>query len=120
MSKNFNIGDFLAMDLITEQEVDRCEFWVLANRIVRETGVTNHRGACIQVNNDWNLDLLEEWLEGYNNKEVVNYLRYGWPLNAKDTPINNTSPPNQEGACSNPEKVGEYLKQELKNSPIRG
>ena len=97
-----------------------CEFWVSANRIVRETGVTNHRGACIQVNNDWNLDLLEEWLEGYNDKKVVNYLRYSWPLNVKDTPINNTFPPNQEGARSNPEKVGEYLKQELKNGSIIG
>ena len=50
LTDGFNIRDFIKEGEMTEEEVNRCEFWVSANRIVRETGEDNHKKAKIQVN----------------------------------------------------------------------
>ena len=109
----FNIRDFLDTSSMSESEIDRCEFWVSANRIVRESGKFNFQGERIPVNSEWNLDLMETWLQNYEDKNLIDYLRFGWPLNVVNTEIDEEIPRNQKGARSNPEQVREYLRKEL-------
>ena len=90
---------------MSESEVDRCEFWINANRIIRESGKENHELARIPVNTNWNLKLLKRWLNEYEDKKVLQYLEYGWPLNAKNTSIDESVPPNQKGARENPAQI---------------
>ena len=92
MSHNFNIRNFLDCENMTEEEINRCEFWIMANRIVCETGKANYLEAKIPVNNTWDLNLLEKWLEGYHDNMLINYLRYGWPLNVSGTEENTNIP----------------------------
>ena len=120
MSNNFNIRDFLLTEDMTEEEIDRCEFWTTANRLVRESGKHNFEEVKIQVNNEWDLNKLEIWLEGYHDKEIIKYLKYGWPLNAVDTAVNTEVPANQKGARQNPSKIRSYLKKELEAGSIIG
>ena len=94
---------------MSESEIDRCEFWVSANRRVRESGMPNCQGEKIEVNFDWDLNTLEQWLDEYHDKELINYLRYGWPLNAHNTEINTTIPKNQAGVKNFQEEVNKYL-----------
>ena len=105
---------------MTEQEVDRCEFWVSANRRVRESKEPNFSGEKIQVNFEWNLQQLETWLEDYHDKQVVEFLKYGWPLNAKNTEINTEIPRNQKGVEESPNAVRKYIQQELQRGTIIG
>ena len=79
---------------MTSEEVDHCEFWTGANREVRESGRHNCQGKKIPINSKWDLELLEEWLEDYQDKGILKYLRYGWPLNAQNTEINTDIPIN--------------------------
>ena len=104
---------------MTEEEINRCLFWINANKEVRSSGSPNYAGKRIQVNNNWNLDVMEKWLENYKDKQLLEYLRYGWPLNAINTEINNTVPNNQQGVQDFP-KVRKYLKQELEAGTIFG
>ena len=120
MDPGFNIRDFLETDELTQEQIDRCEFWVTANRITRESGTENFCGSKIQVNNNWDLDKLEEWLEDYHDKKVVDYLRYGWPLNANNTVEDCTIPINQKGARENGDKVQEYLSKQIEEGTIIG
>ena len=46
---------------------------------VMEGGYPNRYGARIPVESQWKLDKMEQLLEGYKDKEVVEWLRYGWP-----------------------------------------
>ena len=85
MSDGFNIRDFLETEDMSQEEIDRCELWVTANRITLETGLPNFAKAKIQVNTSWNFKKLEEWLQFYEDKELINYLRYRWPLNVINT-----------------------------------
>ena len=62
MSEGFNIWNFLETEEMSQEEIDRCKFWVTANRITQESGVPNFTKAKIQVNTSWNFEKLEEWL----------------------------------------------------------
>ena len=95
-----------------QEEIDHCEFWVTANRLVRTSGKHNFEHEKIQVNQEWDLDLMENWLRDYKDKEVLKYLKYRWPLNAHEMEINEEIPQNQAGARSNPKEVQEYLHRE--------
>ena len=120
MDPGFNIRDFLDTEAMTDEEIDRCEFWVSANRIVRESQQENWQQARIAVNNTWNLDQMEEWLHGYHDNRLMEYLRFGWPLNAANTAQDASVPRNQAGARDHPEEIRTYLKNELKEGAIIG
>ena len=51
---------------------------------------------------------------------MVEFLKYGWPLNAKGTKVNQTVPPNQKGARENVDEIHAYLKKELQAGSIIG
>ena len=119
MSENFNIRDFLDIDDMTEEEIDYCEFWTSANRIVSESGDFNHRKSKIKVNHNWNTKIME-WLEGYEDQKIMDYINYGWPLNNENTEINQEIPKNQKGARVNVEQVESYIKKEWENGSVIG
>ena len=105
---------------MTEEEITHCEFWVTANRKVRESGVPNCKGERIQVNFDWDLDLMSKWLKDYEDRDLIDYLKFGWPLNAKNTSENQEIPRNQKGAVEHGEQVREYLKKERESGTLIG
>ena len=104
MDEGFNMRDFIEEGEMRESEIDRCEFWLTANRIVRESNKLNYEECKIEVNSNWNLSLMEKWLENYEDKEVIEFLKYGWLLNAHNTEINNTVPRNQERSTRAPRR----------------
>ena len=120
MDNGFNVRDFLNTSKMTEEEIDYCEFWVNANRLVRESGSHNFEELKIQVNNKLNFSYLEKTLVNYEDKNVVEFLKYGWPLNAINTKTSCDIPPNQKGARENPEELEKYVLAECKLSAIIG
>ena len=68
------------------QETDLAkEWWAtvdgdigLHERVI-QNGNPNRWGARIPVKSGWNLVLMEELLRNYEDKEVVEWIRYGWP-----------------------------------------
>ena len=82
------------------------EFWLTANRRVRESGDYNFKLERIPVNGKWDFEYLESKLKNYNAQfEVMDMFRFGWPLNAEDTEVLPAVPSNQWGALENPEKI---------------
>ena len=45
MDPGFNIQDYLDVENMTEEEIDRCEFWITANRLCRESVITKEKGS---------------------------------------------------------------------------
>ena len=120
MDKGFNVRDYLETSLMTENMIDYCEFWVTANAIVRRSGTHNFCKERIQVNTDLNFDYLNEALQDYEDKRIIDFLKFGFPLNAIDTEVNEDIPPNQEGARKNPADLDKYIADELKMGSIIG
>ena len=88
---------------------------VLLHNRVWQQGYPNVYGARIPVPSDWNIDELERMLTGYNDREVTQFLRFGWPSNrlpqAPDPCISNA---NYASANSFPEYVETYINKEIK------
>lgn len=90
----------------------------MVNRILRESGDFDLYKACIQINDNWNLNQMGESLDRYPNSKVIKYLRFGWQLNTEFTAINWDNPPNQKGAHKNVKQVRAYLKKEIVNGSV--
>ena len=61
-SSNFDIRNFLDCDSMTQEEIDRCEFWVTAYRWVSLSDCHNFQQEKILVNHKWNFEYLEREL----------------------------------------------------------
>ena len=52
---------------------------IAAHQEVREKGYPNRWGARRQVDSAWNLQALEQLLQDYGDKDIVEWIKYGWP-----------------------------------------
>ena len=95
-------------------------FWVQSNYKVRASGEINANAERIEVNPPCDCELLDEWLRTYHDRKVIDYMKFGWPLNAFNTEKNTSTPPNQKGARSNIEQVKQYLINERSNRNVIG
>lgn len=89
--------------------------------MVASYGTCNRFGARIPINDHWNLDLLQNLLVNYWDAEVVEWLRYGWPVNRSfhlPDPIINIT--NHSGAMSFPEDIDNYIAQEIAEQAMYG
>ena len=80
----------------------------------------NADGCKFGTNSTWNLDKFESYLTNYHDIEVIKYLKYGWPINTKDTVVLADMPRNQKGVDENEQKMINYLECELRNKAIVG
>ena len=83
-------------------------------KLVLASGLPNRWGLRLEIGYKWDLDLLDTLLVDYEDKEVVGWLRYGWPINrdhASQDPV--VSGINHKGAIEFPECVDDYLEKEI-------
>lgn len=89
---------------------------------VRRWGVANAFGAKIQLQSCWNFSLLDSLASSSSDREVVMFLRYGWPLNYTQPP--GGQPPltfgNHKGAVLHAQEIREYIKRELAYGALSG
>ena len=88
---------------------------------VRNQGYPNRWGARRPVKSGWNLDRFTQLLEGYEDQEVVEWLRYGWPTGRLPTLGNpGWSTKNHKGAAEFPEQLGKYIQKEKEYGAVMG
>ena len=115
-----NIRKFLHTEGMSDAEIKRNEFWIQANRAVRETNKPNYQEAKITVDNKWNIEFLHRNLKGFQDMEVLQYLKYGWPLNARNTERQSKIPKNQTGARAQSEFLNDYINKQRRAGTIIG
>ena len=100
------------------------ELWlndiILANKIIA-SGRCNRFGCRIEVPTDWNLVLFEQLLTGYEHREIIEWLRFGFPVSRSDAvldPIPNSK--NHLGAVLYPDTIDKYIETELSYNAIMG
>ena len=88
---------------------------------VMKGGYPNRWGAQVVVRSKWNLQLMEQWLIDYEDKEVVQWLRYGWPtgrLPTMESP--SLANKNHKGATEHPQQLEKYVQTEKQHGAIMG
>ena len=69
----------------------------------------------------WDLDLLESLLGDYDEKLIVDFLRYGWPMSRSILPLTNSSAKvNHKGALEFLDAINHYLATEHSNNMLLG
>ena len=90
-------------------------------RMVREQGYPNMFGTRIPVNSGWNINKLEELLEDYHDKEVIEGIKFGWPTGRLPTmPDPHKTFKNHQGAIDFPEDLKKYINKEKEKGAIIG
>ena len=86
---------------------------------VKEKGYPNRWGAKIPVKSAWNVQLFRSLLINYEDKEVVEWLQYGWPIGRLPTLEDPAiSKKNHRGAMDHPEHLQRYIRKEAKYQAV--
>ena len=96
------------------------QFWLHANKVVRDSGVPNYLQARIRVPSKFNFQYLETKLANYPNNCLLDYLKFGFPIehDGRDVTHNHV---NHKGASEEfYEHILKYLQVELKEGAILG
>ena len=75
----------------------------------------------MKVESAWNLELLDSLLTDYEDSDIVEWLRYGWPtgrLPTLKTPVLNTK--SHRGALDYPEQMTKYIEKETRYKAVLG
>ena len=89
--------------------------------LVQASGKPNYLFARVPVPTHWDLDLLGSFLEDYDDKLVVDFLRYSWPMSRSILPLTNRSAKvNHKGSLEFPDAINHYLATEHSNNTLLG
>lgn len=80
----------------------------------------NFERAKIPISSKFNLPLWEQYLQAYHDKIIVDFLRYGWPINyaSHDTPVSTMK--NHSSALTDVHILHSYTEKELEAQAICG
>ena len=88
-----------------------------SNRIFK-SGKPNYIGLKLPINQFWNLDTLEQMLSDYHDNNIVQFLRFGWPISHNGQAYSSQSCDNWKGVNVYPVEVRKYLDNELKHKSV--
>ena len=101
--------------------VDNIEKCLDIGNTIRQTGVPNCAQARFPLKSGLNLDKWEEVLDGYPDKMLLQYLKFGFPLSLTHPEhLHNTRVKNHYSANQHPVAIQEYLQKEIQLGAILG
>ena len=101
--------------------LDNNHEFVKLNEQVKTLGYPNVYGAQIPVESAWNLARLEILLQDYADRQVVEFLRYGWPANRLPSmPALTQNSRNHNSAILFPNFIRNYINKQLRLNHIVG
>ena len=73
-------------------------------KVVQQDGRLNALGSRIVIKSNWNLRLPEDLCKSMSDREVLTFLKYGWPINHDNSPLPRTYM-NHDSANKHPNQV---------------
>ena len=92
---------------------------VLSNE-VRAFGLPNFLGAKRLVHSRFNVDVWSHYLEHYQDRVIIDFLRYGWPINYQSDVLASSSFHNHPSAVKNLSYLSTYIAKELSYQSVFG
>ena len=91
----------------------------ISNKVFN-SGLYNFQGLKIKLPVFWNIQVLEKLLHNYKDKEIIQFLKYSWPISHDSRRYNTEKIKNWKGALINKTAVKAYLENELKYKSVVG
>ena len=94
--------------------------WLQCIQAVQESGLYNFQGCRIPVGSHINIQLLDGLLTEYHDREILDFLQYGWPIERDpDIPLE-LGGINHKGATMFNVQVDEYIQKEIQLGAMIG
>ena len=87
---------------------------------VRAFGLPNFLGAKRLVHSRFNVDVWSLYLEHYQDRVIIDFLRYGWPINYQSDILASSSFRNHPSAVKNSTYLSTYIAKELSFQSVFG
>ena len=103
----------MVQQLCSMEQNKLVQYILLAHKVI-ELGKPNRFGCRIPLTTNWNIAFLDVWLKDYPNRDIIEWLTYGFPISHDDSmgdPI--PTDRNHLGATLHPKSVTEYIWQEI-------
>lgn len=111
---------FNALQYLNEREGIN-HYHIRLSWYVRSFGTFNRFGARVPVPTKINIDLLQQLLQGYEDMEVVEWLKFGWPTGRPlNCPETKSLLINHKGANLFPQHIDNYFKTEISQGATIG
>ena len=91
-----------------------------AHTAVRLSGLPNARGCRIRIPTTLNISYLDANLVGYGDPEVLEFLKFGWPVSSIRDSENVSIPRNHSSARDHPKHVEDFIKKAVSKSSLLG
>ena len=92
----------------------------MAHKVIA-SGKPNRWGCKIPIHSNWNLPLFQSLLHDYDDIEIIQYLRYGFPISRDNKQVDPTpNAVNHKRATMFPEEVDKYFQREIKEGATMG
>lgn len=82
--------------------------------------MSNFQSCRLKVPSTFDINLWRKYLEGYDDKTVVDFLEFGWPVNYQSSVLPVTSFRNHKSALFHEEHIDKYIETELRHSALIG
>ncbi len=91
-----------------------------AHEAICRSGKPNFRGCKIPVRSNLNISFLENELVDYHDKEILNFVRYGWPIGLTEEVTQSKRFSNHSSTNSYPVEMETYFRQEILEGNMLG
>ena len=105
---------------LNESEWSKFDFYRNAYKQMRETGVPKYMEAKIKVPSSLNYDAWDHALRNYKDREICQFLHYGWPANYSADEPPQPAAVNHSTALQFPKHIQELLELETRLGALLG
>lgn len=94
---------------------------IQVHELIKMSGLPNFQGCKIPLDTKWNCEFLAQELADYSDKQIVEFIRYGWPIGITSTNFNTRNAPrNHKSAKDFPEQMSAYIAREHAEGTLLG
>ncbi len=106
------------MSGLTQSEFVTYIIW--AHETIRNSGVPNYMGCKITIPSKFRLEYIEQELMDYEDKEVIEFLKYGFPIGIVHHIEGRGPVPNHRSAVDHPSDMNAYVETEVNDRAVIG
>ena len=117
--REVNTNMYSGLEFLANPRANSIEQQVRMVNYIRRYGKPNIYGARVVLNTHWNLRLMWQLAETVSDRETVQFITYGWPLNHNGSMTTQTIG-NHSSAVNFREQVDKYVSKELSYQCLLG
>ena len=99
---------------------DICPDIIQAHKLMKESGLPNYLSCRIPIQGQLHSDKWQHYLKNYWDKQLIDLVTYGFPLDFDRNVILQSVPQNHKSALDFPQAIDRYIQTEIQHGALLG